>query len=146
MALVANEYTTWRGPSGSDSDMGRLVVWAEDTGQRQIDRYESVPVELYALQQAIASKLPVIIGVSVYESFEGDDVGMNGDVPMPSTSEKLLGGHAMLVCGYDDAAQYFTVRNQWGMWGDHGYLYLPYAYLSNPQLSGDFWVLRSVEG
>jgi hypothetical protein len=40
MALVANEYTTWRGPSGSDSDMGRLVVWAEDTGQRQIDRVE----------------------------------------------------------------------------------------------------------
>jgi C1A family cysteine protease len=53
-----------------------------------------------------------------------------------------LGGHALLVVGYDDATQCFTVRNSWGdSWGDKGYCYIPYKYLTNSNLSSDFWVL-----
>jgi C1A family cysteine protease len=35
-------------------------------------------------------------------------------MPMPSKDEKVLGGHAVLAVGYDDAQQQFIVRNSWG--------------------------------
>lgn len=40
MAIVANEYTRWPGHTGRADDMGRLIAWAENTGQRPIDRVE----------------------------------------------------------------------------------------------------------
>ena len=39
--------------------------------------------------------------------------------------EELLGGHAVLVCGYNDVTPKWIVRNSWGSsWGDNGYFYL----------------------
>ena len=35
-----------------------------------------------------------------------------GDVPLPARGEKLLGGHAVLAVGYDDATQRFLVRTR----------------------------------
>jgi C1A family cysteine protease len=51
---------------------------------------------------------------------------------MPNkATEKLLGGHGVLICGYDDDRSVSIVRNQWGeQWGDHGYCYMPYGYES----------------
>ena len=66
--------------------------------------------------------------VAVYESFENPDA--NGVVPIPNTAtESLLGGHGVLVCGYDDTTSRWTIRNQWGQsWGAAGYCYMPYGY------------------
>ena len=42
-------------------------------------------------------------------------------------NDKLLGGHAMTVVGFDDKLQYFKIRNSWGEnWGDRGYTYYHY--------------------
>jgi C1A family cysteine protease len=64
---------------------------------------------------------------------------------MPASGEKVLGGHAVMAVGYDDASQWFLVRNSWGAsWGMAGYFTLPYAYLTQPGLSSDFWTVRLV--
>lgn len=97
------------------------------------------------LQNALASGEAVLIGIQVYESFESDAVANSGQVPMPNTaSEQLLGGHAVLVVGYEN--EKWIVRNSWGeSWGDRGYFYLPFPYLTNSDLSGDFWTLTKVK-
>ena len=60
---------------------------------------------------------------------------------MPSGRD--LGGHAMLACGYSDQDRVFVVRNSWGAdWGDQGYCYIPYDYLSDPDQTHDCWTLR----
>ncbi len=89
---------------------------------------------------------PFVGGFSVYESFESPAVAKTGMVPMPAQTEKLLGGHAILIVGYDRAKQYFICRNSWGKaWGDKGYFYMPFAYITNSNLSTDHWLISSVE-
>jgi C1A family cysteine protease len=51
----------------------------------------------------------------------------------------------VLAVGYDDAAQRFIVRNSWGKgWGLQGYFTMPYAYLTDNNLSDDLWTIRLV--
>ena len=89
---------------------------------------------------------PFVTGFAVYESFESDEVARTGIVPMPEATESMLGGHAILVVGYDLDKQQYICRNSWGTeWGDHGDFYMPFAYLENRQLSSDQWTLRTVE-
>jgi C1A family cysteine protease len=81
----------------------------------------------------------------IYSSFEGEDVAKTGMVPMPSKSDQILGGHALLAIGYCDEKQCFIVRNSWGSsWGDKGYCYIPYNYLVNSNLASDFWIITQM--
>lgn len=96
--------------------------------------------DLNGMRQCLAQGFPFTCGIPVYDSFMSAEVGMTGQVPLPSFTERLLGGHALLVVGYD-GADHFIVRNSWGAgWGDKGYCYLPYSYLT--MYGSDFFTLR----
>jgi len=98
------------------------------------------------MRACLADGYPFVFGFSVYEGFESQKVAKTGVVDMPKAGEKMLGGHAVLGVGYDDAAKRFTVRNSWGTdWGKKGYFTMPYAYLSDRNLSDDFWTIRRGE-
>jgi C1A family cysteine protease len=105
-----------------------------------------VPINVTAIKQALAAGFPVIIGISVYESFESAAAAKTGLIPMPAKDEQMLGGHCMMAFSYDDETQTFGIRNSWGEgWGDHGNCRIPYAYLGNPNLASDFWTVTGVE-
>lgn len=54
--------------------------------------------------------------------------GPDGWVPKPDG--KLVGGHAVLAVGFNDARQEILFKNSWGPgWGDRGYGRLPYDYV-----------------
>jgi len=90
---------------------------------------------------------PIAAGFTVYDAFESDTVATNGMLSMPGPTEQMLGGHAVLIVGYDDARGVFIVRNSWGAdWGDRGYFYVPYGYFTDADLATDFWTVRAVEG
>lgn len=97
------------------------------------------------LKSCLADGFAFIYGFTVYESFESNEVTKTGNVPMPQTHEKVLGGHAVMGIGYDDEKQVFICRNSWGSeWGDNGNFYIPYDYLTNTDLASDFWTIRLV--
>jgi C1A family cysteine protease len=114
----------------------------------QVTSYQRIPRVLNQMKGCLASGHPFVFGFSVYESFESDEVASTGVAPMPDlATEQLLGGHAVLAVGYDDADRRFLVRNSWGDgWGMGGYFTLPYAYLTERSLSSDFWSITLVEG
>jgi C1A family cysteine protease len=107
--------------------------------------YESVDQDLNDLRGCLAAGFPFVFGFTVYQSFESEAVAQTGVVPLPGWFERPLGGHAVMAVGYDDASSRFTVRNSWGPdWGDQGYFYFPYEYMTG-RLSSDFWTIRTVE-
>lgn len=96
------------------------------------------------LKECLSEGYGFVFGFSVYPSFESEEVANTGIMTMPG-NESLLGGHAVFCVGYDDEKRHFIVRNSWGVrWGDQGHFYMPYAYMTNPDLCDDFWTIKLV--
>lgn len=95
------------------------------------------------IKRALAfTGVPVLMGMEVFASFESEAVAKTGVMTMPADNEENMGGHAVLIVGYNDANQCLIVRNSWGAeWGDKGYFYMPYEYITKG-LAFDFWVLN----
>jgi C1A family cysteine protease len=118
----------------------------------RLDDNSTTPANLITkIKAGLAAGLPAVFGFTVYSSIA--QAAKTGRIPYPAAGEKVLGGHAMLVVGYDDnlkitnsnnqgtATGAFIVRNSWGpSWGDHGYGAIPYEYVGK-QLAVDFWSL-----
>ena len=103
---------------------------------------------LNLMKSCLADGYPFCFGFTVYSAFEGADVAKTGILKMPNKSkEEVVGGHAVLAVGYDDKKKMVLVRNSWGAgWGQKGYFWMPYAYISDPKLASDFWTIRGVTG
>lgn len=113
--------------------------------QNRAIKYMRVLQDINQLKGCLAEGYPVVFGFTVYQSFESPSVAKTGIVPMPGANEKVLGGHAVVIVGYDDATSMFIVRNSWGTaWGQKGYFMMPYKYVLDNQMCDDFWTIRSV--
>jgi C1A family cysteine protease len=116
-----------------------------DALKHQVVLYQRLVPTLNQLRGCLASGFPFVFGFTVYESFESPAVAKTGHMPMPKPTEQVLGGHAVMAVGYDDAKQCFIVRNSWGTgWGMKGYFTMPYAYPTDNNLADDFWTIRLV--
>jgi len=108
--------------------------------------YQRATQTLSQLKGCLASGYPFVFGFTVYEGFEGAQVARTGHASLPNSGERVVGGHAVVGVGYDDAKQWFIVRNSWGSrWGMKGYFTLPYAYVTDDNLANDFWTIRVVQ-
>jgi len=105
-------------------------------------RYLSVSNNETSIKNCIVSGFPIVFGIEIYESFESDTVANTGIVPMPNIStEQMLGGHCVTIYGFDDVKKQYIVMNSWGpRWGDKGFFYLPYDYVT--RYGSDLWVLK----
>ena len=104
------------------------------------------PHTIYEVKHCLADGYPVVFGFMIYESMMTQDVARTGYVPVPSSNERPIGGHAVMAVGYDDSKECLIVRNSWGnAWGINGYFYLPYWYVTTLNASADYWTIRLVE-
>jgi C1A family cysteine protease len=116
------------------------------SGNTVIEYLRITPHTLYETKHCLSDGYPVIFGFTVFESMMSDEVAQTGIVPMPGPQESPMGGHAVLAVGYDDSKECILVRNSWGTgWGLSGYFWLPYKYVTEPNLSADYWTIRLVE-
>jgi len=113
----------------------------------QVTEYLRIsPHSLYEVKHCLSEGYPIAFGFTIFESFMSDSVARTGIAPMPQPNESTLGGHAVLAVGYDDTKQALIVRNSWGKsWGQNGYFYLPYGYVTEANYSADYWTIRVVE-
>ena len=112
--------------------------------KHQVLNYRRLPQELRTMKGCLASGFPFIFGFTCFSSLPFDST--TGEIPLPTAQDHVIGGHAVLAVGYDDAAQLFTIRNSWGSrWGKGGYGFMPYSYLLDGGLADDFWTIRTIE-
>jgi C1A family cysteine protease len=116
-----------------------------DAAKRKVTSYQRA-ADFNAVIDAITGGYPVVVGFDVYSSFQSASVARTGIMPYPNTrTERLLGGHAVLIVGYNKTNNTFIVRNSWGTsWGDRGYFYMPFQVIQNTSMSSDFWIIKSV--
>lgn len=106
----------------------------------KIKGFYNIEQTLEQLKTCLCNNIPLTFGFVVYQSFMS--IGANGIMPLPQPREQQIGGHAVLLVGYDDVKQVAIVRNSWGSsWGAAGYFYMPYSYLLNNDYAGDFWAI-----
>ena len=117
----------------------------------------SPEVLLNRIKTNLIAGLPSMFGFTVYSSIAQAD-GNAGKIPYPTAGERIEGGHAVAAFGYDDTIKIqntnpkgiettgaFLIRNSWGTgWGDHGYGWLPYDYVTTG-LAVDWWSMIKSE-
>lgn len=106
--------------------------------------------KVMAFKQALVNKLPIIVGFVVFDNYDLSNT--NGGIFLyPEPTNVDIGGHAVVIVGYDDnkvCGKYtgaFKIRNSWGTdWGEKGYGWIPYEYLIQ-NLMMDGWNIISTE-
>lgn len=103
------------------------------------------------IRSPIKEGLPVVFGFSVPALFESSSWSPATQyLPLPTANEESIGGHCVVVVGWDFSLQKFPVnvfeiRNSWGpAWGDEGHFWMDARWLYEPTrgLSSDFWVIE----
>ena len=117
-----------------------------DAKRHQITSYHCIS-SLDEMRTCLADGFPFVFGFTVYTAFESAEVAKSGVLNLPGPKEKVMGGHAVMAVGYDDAQERFIIRNSWDTdWGMKGYFTMPYDYLDpNKNLADDFWTIRMSE-
>lgn len=123
----------------------------------RLDPPGTAPQEtLNSIKTNLAAGLPSMFGFTVYNSIH--QAASTGQIPMPSQKEYVVGGHAIMAVGFDDALEIrnvdasvkpsvgaLLIRNSWGTgWGQEGYGWLPYDYVLTG-LAVDWWTLLKNE-
>lgn len=143
---TAAEYDGGPWPAGAKAATRPSPACYKDAAKYKAVSYQRLIQNLSQLRGCLAQGFPFVFGFTVYSSFFDPATQKQRVVtPLPSGNEDVLGGHAVLAVGYDDAKLLFTCRNSWGTdEGEGGYFYMPYSYLTDPQLAADFWVIRTI--
>lgn len=106
----------------------------DDAQNRKVVCAKAVRKELHVIKSAVYEGYPVAVTIKIYNSFNPQ----NGFIHIPEETEihdGKFGYHTMVICGYNDEARFFVVRNSWGRaFGDKGYCYIPYGYIEDETL------------
>ena len=93
-----------------------------------------------ALKNNLDAGMPIVGGFICYSNIWN---AVNGVIP--PRNGQIIGGHAILIVGYNDSKQQFKFKNSWGGgWGEHGYGYLSYDHYYQGDMF-DLWSIHKSE-
>jgi len=108
--------------SGTDQSCRAALEGWQRTAAK-LGSYYSIPARVNDIKHALAAYGPLPTTFDVYTDFYSYAGGVYS-----YAAGALEGAHAVLIVGYDDAAQAFTVKNSWGKaWGENGYFRIAYT-------------------
>lgn len=88
------------------------------------------------IEASIMQNIPVMCGIKVYRNYMRLD--RNNYLYVPTPDGQKVGGHAVIIVGYDLQRSVFKMRNSWGTrWGNYGYFEMGYDDFK--KYSFDWW-------
>jgi C1A family cysteine protease len=144
----------------SDANPGRFsqkppASVYSDAIQHEAIEYQRVVLEGPGapLRSALAAGNPVVFGFSVPSYFEEPSWDPKTQaLPVPGASDHFIGGHCVVLSGYDFTRKRFDVdayqcENSWGAdWGIGGRFWMDADWFNaNAGLASDFWVVKRVK-
>jgi C1A family cysteine protease len=115
-------------------------------GEVKVDVFQRIEPKLDHMLSCLQEGYPFVFGLKIFPSFQSS----TGLISIPSNEEvsKVIhqSSHAMLCVGYNKVKKYFVVRNSWGdKWGDKGYCYIPFDYMTNNNFIHNVSTIRSMD-
>ena len=121
----------------------------QDAKGNIVCKYERIehPHDKDQLRACLKTGFPFVFGFKVFPSFD-NEAKLCGKMKMPTDEERKgkSDGHAVVAVGYDDKKKTVKVLNSWGPhWGDDGYFYMPYDFITDHTLCFSFWKIEFVQ-
>lgn len=117
-----------------------------DAAKRKAIQYARVRVHTTDIKRALIDG-PLVMGFTVYSSFESAAVERTGVVPIPKSDEQIVGGHCVVMEGWEKVGRYDygIFANSWDTdWGMQGWFVARMSWMCNPANSDDWWTLQLV--
>lgn len=111
-----------------------------DAKKRKIKTYSMIK-EFDDIIDALSNDIPVISAIKTYSNFT--KLGWDGSsyLAVPGQKDFLIGGHAVVLVGYDINKEHLIAKNSFGpAWGNDGYFYIPFEYAKTHFL--DSWIIE----
>lgn len=120
---------------GNCSENRLDAAWNTDAAKHKIKYYRKIEDKITTIKQALAAKMPVILGAKLDDSF----MQWNSETVYQShtsfTNVGIHSYHAMCIVGYDNnkgPRGAFKVVNSWGnQWGTGGFIWVDYNFMVN---------------
>lgn len=127
-------------------DVSRFTQKPPANAYDEADDYQAIEwqwVQFDDLRAVLAAGNIVCFGTYVFDNIWR--VGSDGKLPDLLPSDRLAGGHCMVITGYrtESDGVWFHVLNQWGDWGENGFCWIREDYMK--MWASDFLVLTRVE-
>ncbi len=101
--------------------------WTKEAADYKIVRYRQIDASEFnvdGFKSYLSKGIPIAFGANVGYDF----MLWKGGVFKSETT--YAGGHAMVICGYDDNLKAFRVVNSWGKdWCENGYVWVDYNFM-----------------
>ncbi|HNT97920.1 MAG TPA: C1 family peptidase [Elusimicrobiales bacterium] len=103
-----------------------------ERGAHKIGGWGMVLPTVNKIKAALAHYGPLPTSMIIYEDFLHYKGGIYSRV-----GGKRVGAHAVLLVGYNDAEEYFIVKNSWGTgWGEDGFFRIDYSEMHSRVIFG----------
>jgi C1A family cysteine protease len=100
-----------------------------DASKRRITEYNILYTN-YEIKEILTGKRPVVVCIEIFYDFL-DTSKEYPYIQLPENYAYSMGYHAVVIMGYDDSTNQFLIKNSYGTgWGDNGYAWIPYDYIT----------------
>ena len=95
-------------------------------------KYKLLNEDINEIKEYLNNNIPIIFTFDIFSNFNSDKVINTGIVKMPKKKERPIGTLTCAIYGYRSSTKSFICMNNFGnMWGEKGFFYLPYKYVTN---------------
>jgi len=129
-------------PSVSDDAKANAETYKIASYARICARTDANRSQALAAMRLALKAGPFVMALLVCENFEPD---ADGNLPLPNGT--IRGGHAVGIVGDQPEKNRLILRNSWGTgWGENGYAYLPYEWLTTKNVDSGWYVYEAWTG